>query len=152
MLRHVASEPLVSIPLRPFIRARSAATAVEFSLIAPIFLAMLFGMVTYGTLLSTYSGVQQLAAEAARASLAGLSAGERAQIARSFVTANVSSYPFLDPTRLIVTTATLTTPTPAFQVTVQYDLSSMFVYQFSRLVPMPPSTFVRSAVVQCDCA
>jgi Flp pilus assembly protein TadG len=56
--------------LRRFDRAQSGASA-EFALIMPVFLAMLFGIVVFGAYLGVVHDVQQLAAEAARSSVAG---------------------------------------------------------------------------------
>jgi Flp pilus assembly protein TadG len=88
-----------------------------------------------------------LAAEAARASIAGLSDSERSQIVSSFVTANVSSYAFLDPTRISATSATLSTNPSTYQVALTYDMSGLFIYQFGKIVPLPSPTVQRTAVV-----
>ena len=50
-----------------------ATSAVEFAFIAPVFLTLIFGLVAFGSYLGIVHGVQQLTAEAARASIAGLS-------------------------------------------------------------------------------
>ena len=123
-------------------------SAVEFAMVAPLFIMLLFGTITYSSIMATYSGIQQLVAEAARASVAGLSDSERDQLARAFVATNVSAYPFLDPTKLTVATAATGGATPTFQVTVRYDMSAMFYYALSGLLPLPASTIARSAVVQ----
>ncbi len=61
------------------------ATAVEFAFIAPIMLTLVFGIVAYGSIISVNNGLQQLAGEAAKASLAGLTDPDRTQLAKAFV-------------------------------------------------------------------
>jgi Flp pilus assembly protein TadG len=129
-------------------QAIAGTSAVEFALVAPLFIMLLFGTITYSSIMSIYSGVQQLVAEAARASVGGLSFTERDQLARNFVTTNLSAYPFLDPTKLTVTTATTGGTSPGFQVTLSYNTSAMFYNSLSGLLPLPVTTISRSAVVQ----
>ncbi len=126
---------------------KEGVSAVEFALVAPIFLALVFGIICFSTLMSTYNGVQQLVAEAARAAVAGISDTERDQIARDFVGANASGYPFIDPAKLQVTT-TSNAASATFQVAVSYDMSDSFVYRFGDLLPLPQPVFQRSSVIQ----
>ncbi|MGY4226729.1 Flp pilus assembly protein TadG [Bradyrhizobium sp. USDA 4503] len=62
-----------------FFRCRSGASAVEFALMLPLFLAFIFGIIVFGSYLAMVHGVQQLAAEAARSSIAGMTDTERKQ-------------------------------------------------------------------------
>lgn len=55
-----------------FTRDQSGAVAVEFVLIAPILLTLLFGIITTGYFMGVSHSVSQLAAGAARASVAEL--------------------------------------------------------------------------------
>jgi len=123
-------------------------SAVEFALVAPILFAVVFGIVCYGTVLGTYHGVQELASEAARASVGGLSDQERAQLAYAYVRTNVGSYAFIDPTKLLVASQSTGNPATAYQVTVTYDMSQSFVYRMGGFVPMPDPLIQRSAVVR----
>ncbi len=122
------------------------ASAVEFALLVPFFIALMFGIVAYGSWLATAHGVQQLAAEAARSSVAGLSETERVSLARDYVTANVGSYPLIAPANLTIEAAS--SGGTAFVVTARYDASDMFIYSVLPQVVTPPSTTItRSAVV-----
>ena len=75
-------------------------------MLLPLFLVLVFGIVVFGSYLTMVHGVQQLAAEAARSSVAGLSETERESLAANYVTANVGSYPLLQPAHLTVSAAT----------------------------------------------
>lgn len=129
-----------------FIRCRRGATAVEFAIVLPIFLTIIFGIVVFGSYLAVVHGVQQLAAEAARSSIAGMSESERGSIATSYVSANANTYPLIDASRLSVNAATSAVNANVYVVTVNYDASSMFIYALP-FVPMPPSVIARSAAV-----
>ncbi len=134
--------------LRRFRRDSRASSAVEFAMIAPCFVLLVFGILSFGTVFSIYHGVQQLASEAARASVAGLSDTEADQIARSFVKQNVGSYAFLDPANLTVSTSAGGDSSNTFKVSLRYDMSSLFIFGLSRLLPTPAPLVQRTAVIQ----
>jgi Flp pilus assembly protein TadG len=121
-------------------------TAVEFAFVAPILFVLLFGIVGFGAVISVDNGLQQLVAEAARASVAGLTDAERKQLAQASVAANAPSYPFIDPTKLGLSTADPTAS--SFQVTVSYDMSGLFAYRLLPGIRLPAAAVTRSAVVQ----
>lgn len=129
-----------------FLAARDGAVAIEFAIIAPVFLMIVFGIILYGSYLAVIHGVQQLAAEAARSSIAGLSESERSSLASSYITGNVNSYPLINPARLTVNAATSGSDANVFIVSVNYDASGMFIYSLP-FVPAPPPTIVRSAAI-----
>ena len=60
--------------IQRFRLAHGGASAVEFALILPAFLAIVFGIVVFGAYLATVHGVQQLAAEAGISSIPTLMA------------------------------------------------------------------------------
>lgn len=132
--------------LKKFRNASGGASAVEFAMILPSFLLIVFGIVMFGSYLAVVHGVQQLAAEAARSSVAGLTESERSALANSYVTGNVNSYPLIAANHLTVNAATSGSDANVFVVTVNYDASSMFIYSLPSFVPAP-STIVRSAAI-----
>jgi Flp pilus assembly protein TadG len=128
-----------------FFRCRRAATAVEFAMLLPLFLAFIFGIVIFGSYLTMVHGVQQLAAEAARSSVAGLTDSERNSLATSYVSANAPTYPLLIAAKLSVNAAPSANAN-VYVVTVNYDASTSFIYTLP-FVPAPSPTIVRSAAV-----
>ncbi|WP_025037114.1 TadE/TadG family type IV pilus assembly protein [Bradyrhizobium sp. DOA9] len=122
------------------------ASAVEFALITPLFLLMLFGIVIFGGYLTMVHGVQQLAAEAARSSVAGISDSERNTIATGYVSSNASTYPLLDPGKIVVRAAPSSSSTNVYVVTVTYDASNSIIFALP-LAPAPSTTIVRSAAI-----
>lgn len=135
IVRNIRSEP-------------SGSTAVEFALVFPCFLVMLIASLCYGVYVGTLQCVQQLAAEAARASVAGLSPAERSNIAQTFVADHLSAYPLLTASRTSLFVSEGTPPDYTFTVSVSFDMASSFIYQFSKLLPLPPTQITRSAVVR----
>jgi Flp pilus assembly protein TadG len=133
--------------LHCFLRGQTGATAVEFAIVFPFFLALLFGIIIYGSYLVVVHSVHQLAAEAARSSMPGLSDSERASLAQSYVTSNVTYYPLISSNRLTVSAAASSTNANVFVVTVSYDDSNSFIYLLPQLVPAPPSSVVSSAAI-----
>ena len=107
---------------------------------------LLFGIVAYGSIISVHNGLQQIVAEAARASVAGLSDAERAALAQASVTTGAPSYAFIDPSKM---TMSFDDPTASsFRVSANYDMSNMAAYHLLSWLPLPPAKVTRQAVVQ----
>jgi len=128
------------------VNCRRASSAVEFAMVLPVFLTIVFGIVVFGSYLAVIHGVQQLAAEAARSSIAGMSETDRAARASSYVTANAGTYPLINASHLSVSAATSGSNANVFVVTVNYDASGMFIYTLP-FVPRPPTQIARSAAI-----
>ena len=91
--------------LRAFCRDTSGAVAVEFVLIAPFLLALLFGTVVLGYFIGVSHSVDQLAAGAARSSVAGLDRAEREALATSYLAEAGERYPLLIPEAVVADVA-----------------------------------------------
>ncbi|MCC2098987.1 MAG: pilus assembly protein [Hyphomicrobiales bacterium] len=130
-----------------FMHCRKGASAVEFAIVAPVFLAILLGIVVVGTVLLLQSNVQQLAAEAARASVPGLNQQERERFARNYIDNNLASYSLMERPLLKVSTSQSAGGASAFQVTVTYDVAKSRVGTIARLIPGYDSNIQRSASV-----
>jgi Flp pilus assembly protein TadG len=127
------------------LRNRNGSAAVEFSLVAPVAVLLLLGIIEFSVTLSTYSALQQIASEAARAGLAGTNGTQQTQFANQYVSGVLPSYGFIDATKVSVSTnATSTT----FAVSLNYDASKSFFGGMGPLGPLAPVVMTRSAVVQ----
>ncbi|MCW5677977.1 MAG: pilus assembly protein [Xanthobacteraceae bacterium] len=122
--------------------------AIEFAIVGPLFFMVLLGVLIFAIYFGTVHSVQQIAAEAARATVQGLSETERAELAQNQVRNIVSGYPLIDPNYLTVTAATSPNDANLFNVSISYDASRSIVFAFEGLIPMPPKTIARSAVVR----
>jgi Flp pilus assembly protein TadG len=129
-------------------RSKRGASAVEFAIIAPLFLTVVFGIIIYGSYLTVVHGLDQLAAEAARASVAGLSDSERSSLAQGYVTSTAATYPLIAPAHLTINAAAAPANANVFVVTLNYDASRMFIYSLPGFVPVPSPNMVSSAAIQ----
>ena len=127
---------------------RSGVAAIEFAIVGPLFFMVLLGVLIFAIYFGTVHSVQQIAAEAARATVQGLTETERAELAQNQVKNIVGSYPLIDPNYLSVTAATAPSDANLFNVSISYDASRSIVFAFEGLIPMPSKTIARSAVVR----
>lgn len=127
---------------------RRGATAVEFALLAPVFLLLLFGMIAYGVYFGASHSVEQIAADAARTAIAGLSGPERQSLVARFVSRNAGTYPFIDPNSLSVETADNPADSNQFVVRVRYDASGLPVWNMLHGLPLPGRTISRSSTIR----
>lgn len=112
-------------------------SAAEFAIIAPVFLLMLFGMLAYAIYFGAAHSVQQLAADAVRTSIAGLSATERDALVSAFITNNAGDYLLLDPTHLDYEIGDKEEDSNQYRVTVTYDASDLPIWNLQVPLPLP---------------
>lgn len=97
---------------------------LEFALIAPAFLLIVIGMIAFGIYFAGLIAITNAAAEGARASVAGLSTGERQSLASTAASAAVASYaPFLKLSFATIATGQDSSDANRFRVSVAYDFS-----------------------------
>lgn len=130
------------------LKCRKGANAVEFAIICPLFFMLMAGILVYGLYFGTAHAVQQLAADAARASIAGLSDAERVRIAEAHVQTSIDGYPFISPDRLTVTAHRSPNDNDLFVVNLVYDASELPVFGLDSLIPVPSSTIQRSSAIR----
>lgn len=86
---------LKTLSVRSFRRDQSGAVAIEFVLLAPLLITLLFGIICLGYFMGVSHSVHQLAAGAARASVSGLDQTERESLANTYLSEAGSRYPLL---------------------------------------------------------
>ena len=121
------------------------AAAVEFAILGPVLILMLIGILVYGGYFLMAHSVQQLANDAARAALGGLSDTERHSLASASLASELPAYGFLDPRQVQLAYAD---QAQVMTVNVAYDASASPLWALHGVIPMPPSAIVRSASVQ----
>jgi Flp pilus assembly protein TadG len=126
----------------------SGVAAIEFALIAPVFFLLLLGIAAYGIYFSAISSLQELTADAARASVAGVSATERPTIVTDYVTQTSPHYRLLSGHAITVTTAAVAGDPTRYSVTLMTDISNLPLQRATAFFPMPSSTIQRTAVVR----
>lgn len=134
--------------IRRFLAGVGGVAVIEFALIAPLFIMLLFGIMVYGTYFGVANSVAQLAADAARASIAGLSDAERTSIVLQQVAISAQDYVLIQPDKISVEAAPLATDSSQFRVAIKYDASGLSIWGANFLVPMPSQIIERTAVVK----
>lgn len=128
--------------------SEAGAAAVEFAILTPVFLLMLFGMLAYGIYFGAAHSVQQLAADAARTSIAGLTPSERDTLVAGFIARNAGDYVLIDPGRLSVAIGDKPDDPDQYRVTVSYDASALPIWNLDVPLPVPGRTISFSSVVR----
>lgn len=137
--------------LAPWFRFRANAagtSAVEFAMLAPIFILLLLGMVAYGIYFGASHSVQQIAADAARTAIAGLNQTERQALVTDFISHDVAGYAFVDPKKLTVDAKDSTVDGSQFIVSVSYDARDLPIWSLFRTLPLPGTTIQRQSTIR----
>lgn len=130
-----------------FSRNKSGSSAVEFAIVAPIFFLVLLTMIAYGIYLSAAHAVQQVAADAARTAVAGLSTTERQTLAKAFVDSSALDYAFLDKKHFNVSVGSDPANINQFTVTVEYDASDLPIWNLYTYA-LPQKTIRRFSTIR----
>lgn len=133
--------------LAKILRNRSGSSAVEFAIIAPVFILVLLTMIAYGIYLTAAYAVQQVAADAARTAVAGLNTSERETLARNFVTKSALDYAFLDKKRMNVSVGSDPGNANQFTVTVEYDARDLPIWNLYTYA-LPEKTIKRFSTIR----
>ena len=139
------SPPAFFAPTRRALHDRAGNAAVEFAIVGPVLLLLLTGIFTYGGYFLTAHTVQQLANDAARASIAGLDDDERLSLARQAMRDGIANQNFLGGE---LSQVALRRDGTTISVAVTYDASEDVYWAFQTLIPAPPSTISRNATIR----
>lgn len=124
---------------------RAGSAAVEFAIVGPILFLLMTGIFTYGGYFLTAHTIQQLANDAARASIAGLDDEERLTLAREAMQSGIANQSFM---RGALSRIDLTHQGSSISVAVTYDASEDVYWAFQSFIPAPPSTISRNATIR----
>jgi Flp pilus assembly protein TadG len=133
---------------RAFASCRAASTAIEFALLAPIFLFFLIGLIAYGVYFGAAHSIEQISADAARVALAGLSETERQTLVSNFITRNAGDYIFVDPADLVVTAHNSVQDGTQFVVSISYDARDLPIWNLLTGLPLPNTTILRRSTIR----
>ncbi|MBB4233931.1 TadE/TadG family type IV pilus assembly protein [Rhizobium esperanzae] len=123
------------------------AAAIEFAIVAPLFLLVVLTMIAYGIYLSAAHAVQQLTADAARTAVAGLTSQERSQLVNDFISQSTIDHPLIEKTKLHVTVTTDAANSNQFTVTAEYDTANLPIWNLYTF-PLPDHTIRRFATIR----
>lgn len=130
------------------LKDNSGNSAVEFAIIAPAFLFMIMSMIAYGIYFGALHSVQQVAANAARAALAGLDMAEREELARTNAYAGVTGGGLLKREPLQITVEPDANQPDIILVTVTYDASHLPIWEMGPPLPLPGKEIRRVSAIR----
>lgn len=117
---------------------------IEFAVIAPVFIMILAGIIAYGGYFWRAHSLQQIANDAARSALAGLTATERDALARDSVAREMEPLAGIAADRA---TVRISEANDLLVVTLTYDASDDAFLQLG-LVPLPDRRIRRTAAIR----
>ncbi len=129
---------------RAVLRDRRGVAAIEFAIVGPLLVLMIAAVLSYGGYFTMAHAVQQLANDAARATVAGMSDSERQTLAAGCISAELPTYGFA-PSAVQLS---FSDQAQVATVSLSYDSSSNPIWSLRGLLPMPPPVIVRSAAIQ----
>jgi Flp pilus assembly protein TadG len=129
-------------------RCRAGTSAVEFAIVAPILILLLFGMVAYGIYLGASHSIQQIAADAARTAIAGLDQNERISLADSYIDHNAAGYPFIDRSKLTLDIKDDPDDADEFVVAIRYDARDLPIWNLLPNLPLPGTTIYHASTIR----
>ncbi|MDE1996352.1 MAG: pilus assembly protein [Rhizobiaceae bacterium] len=133
--------------LRNFRKNKSGAAAVEFAIVAPVFILLVMTLVAYGIYLTVAHSIQQMAADAARTAVAGVTETEREQLVQNYVTTSSMNQAFISRDKLQVTVAQDPTNANQFTVSLEYDASSLPIWDLYSFA-VPSKTIKRATTIR----
>nr|WP_182307004.1 TadE/TadG family type IV pilus assembly protein [Ciceribacter thiooxidans] len=128
-------------------RDTGGASAIEFAIVAPVFIMIVLTMIGYGIYLSAAHAVQQLTSDAARSAVAGITATERSQLARDYISAEAGRYSFIDTTAMAVKVDDDPDNPSQFTVTISYDAAGLPIWNLYGFA-MPDEHITRFATIR----
>ncbi|NEU11697.1 pilus assembly protein [Methylobacterium sp. BTF04] len=120
-------------------------SAVEFALLVPILLIIFAAIMVFGIYLGASHNLRQLASDAARASIAGVSDQERGVLARQRVASALADGAMFKPGTVDVQIGSDPADSTLYTVTLSFDARNLGFSGLSGLVPIPPD-LIRSSV------
>lgn len=134
-------------PGRRVLACDKGMAALEFALIAPALLMLVFAIIIYSFWFSALLGVRHAAAEGARAAMAGLSTAERATLARTRAQSVIDGYGALLSSGGTPAIEAGADGTGLFKVKVRYDMSGSPLLRYAAFIPMPSTSLAATVIV-----
>ncbi len=136
------------LSLQSLARSTNGSTAVEFAILAPLYLLLLLGITAYGIYFGASHSIQQIAADAARTAIAGIDQAERQSLAAQFVGRNAGTYSFVDADAVRVQVRDNPQDAAQFMVTVTYDAENLPIWGLLPALPLPSQTISRTSTIR----
>lgn len=131
-----------------FLSNQTGTSAIEFAIVVPVFILLVFGMIAYGIYFGALHSVQQMAADAARTAIAGLDEAERKTLAQRYIDLNADGYVFIDRKKLVVDVKDSDKDGQQFVVALRYDARQLPIWNLLPILPLPAQTISRSSTIR----
>lgn len=131
-----------------FFRDTDGGAAVEFAILAPVYILMLAGMLAYGLYFGAAHSLQQLAADAARVSISGLDSAERDRLVGAYLDRHAGSYMLLDRRFLTYAIGDDPADMTQYRVVLRYDAIELPIWNLYPPLPMPSRFMVYGATIR----
>ena len=129
-------------------REMRGVAAVEFAIVVPVLMLILFGIIAYGIFFGAANSVQQLAANSARAAMGGLDVDERQSLVDAYVERYLSKDSLLIEEYLTVEVEPLEGDETLLAIRVSYDASQLPVWNLYGGLPPPERVIERESVIR----
>lgn len=123
---------------------RRGTAIVEFAVLLPVLACLLVGMLAYGQYFLLAHSTQQIANDAARATVAGLTDAERQALAQASVASDVAALGEVSPARV---STGFRDDGGTVAVTVTVDATGLPLFR-TTIVPLPSPVIARRAVTR----
>lgn len=133
--KHMSLKRICNLP-----KCEKGLAALEFAVLAPVLLMLVFSVIVYSIYFTTLYGVRQASSEGARAALAGLSSAERTTLATQRAQAVAESFRAIAGGSSAFVVQTGTEGSDVFKVTVSYDMSGSPIMRYAGFLPLPSTT------------
>lgn len=127
---------------------RRGSSAVEFAILAPVYLLMLAGMLAYGLYFGAANSMQQLAADAARVSIAGLHMAERDTLVRAYLDLHADQYMLIRREFLTHTIGDDPEDPTQYRVELRYDAIELPIWNLYTPLPLPSRFMIYGATIR----
>ncbi|MBN9334873.1 TadE/TadG family type IV pilus assembly protein [Devosia sp.] len=131
-----------------FLAHERGGAAVEFAILAPVYLLMLCGMLAYGLYFGAAHSLQQLAADAARISIGGLDSTERNRLVGTYLDRHASGYMLIARKDLSFTIGDDPLDPTQYRVVLRYDAADLPIWNLYPPLPMPSRYMVYGATIR----
>lgn len=131
-----------------FMRNGAGGAAIEFALLTPVFLLMLMGMLAYGIYFGAANSLQQLAADAARIAISGLSENERNTLVAAYLDRHAESYLLIDRARLQSVIGDDPSDPGQYRVQLRYDAIGLPIWNLYPPLPLPSREMLAGATIR----
>ncbi|MCW5722379.1 MAG: pilus assembly protein [Devosia sp.] len=129
-------------------RGDSGGAAIEFALLTPVFLLMVMGVLAYGIYFGAANSLQQLAADAARIAISGLSEAERNRLVAAYLDRHAQNYLLIERTRLEAQIGDDPSDPSQYRVQLRYDAIDLPIWNLYPPLPLPSRVMVVGATIR----